>query len=310
MADTPTKPPDKPEPEAKMQILRGRVSFRVGQNIILLQQIEAALKALLNHASLQGASEEELDENLKTRSRSTEHQTLGELASKYVRRMKDPLDAAINPSQPAPYFSIRRNINITRYQAGSAKLPELVQVGPILVSNDSGNDVNLRRELRRVVKVRNELVHHLLPRLRPRTAKTLTEAIEYLTQLRKELLPVFERLRVNVLALVEGDKVLADFINSGHWEEPIQQAQLQHDFENLLLHVASEHARPDGWTYLRRASQVAQFVADDEMKADAGRSIHARLKRVLAESDLFDSRMEPGADGLSFVLYRVKDDSK
>lgn len=265
--------------------LRNEVLRKIGRNLLNYQQIERLLKFIVSRGSF-AVFRKDTQEKLEQRAEVIQRQTMGML---------------INPFVKKTYFG-------TEEDAISPDNPEVSFI-TFTFKVECNNDIYEfeKMELETIVADRNELVHHLLPQLDLNTIEGCMKADSELQMKNEILLPKIESLKSLALSLQEGMKIHSEFLQS---EEGIKQIELlwlrQSRIISLLIDIASQAARYDGWTLLNLAGQILKQNAPEEIVAINERYGYKNLKQLILASELFDFIEEPTDNGGVRLLYRVK----
>ena len=134
------------ELSAECEKAKNEAQRKIGRNLILYQQVEFLLKLLLRNINLSGYPEDIIREKEK-RKKELSRQTLGNLVGQYVENTYtvDPVEIKEGPDNlKGPYFSFTNWVEV-----------------------DADYYEKKKEKLASVVDQRNELVHHLIPRLDP-----------------------------------------------------------------------------------------------------------------------------------------------
>ena len=265
--------------QAMNEVLR-----RVGRNLIIFQQIEHFLKALLaNHKS--AGTPENYATNLQAQADCVNKKMLGQLVEKYGTNVLQDAGAEV-PEEERPdncfSFSFR-------------------------ISGDTEFVESIRRDLKLMTEERNDLVHHFLPRWKPNVSEKLEEALAYLDAQRDKVLPMHEHLRSTVQHLQESAVELAAFMATPEYEKQIELMCLQaRPLVSLFRDAANQYPRKDGWTYLAQAGDLAAKELPDEVRHIKERYGFKTLKKLLIGSEMFEVFDEPLVSGGFRTLYRVR----
>lgn len=257
---------------------------RVGRNLVIFQQIEHFLKLLLaNHKN--AGTPANYAENLKTQTECINKKMLGLLAEKYGTEVLQDAGAEVpEEERPANWFAFS-----------------------FRVSGDTEFVATVRRDLKLMTDERNELVHHFLPRWQPSNDEGLNEALAYLDAQREKVLPMHEHLRSTVQHLHESTKVLSEFVASSEFKAQTKLMCLEASpLVSLFRDVATQYHRPDGWTYLAQAGDLAAKELPEEVKSLKVRYGFQTLKKLLVGSEMFEIFDEPLANGRFRTLYKVR----
>jgi hypothetical protein len=164
-----------------------------------------------------------------------------------------------------------------------------------------------KQALAAIVAERNELIHHLLPSFNLRTINNCFEADQFLDQQREKLLPEVDMLKSMINSLQEGRKEIAEFLSSEEGKKQFNLTWLRQSRLVLLLgDIATQMARPDGWTMLNTAGQLIRQHAPEEIAILSKRYGHRTLKGLILATEIFDIYEEPTDRGGIRVLYRLK----
>lgn len=271
--------------KTELEKATNEVMRKIGRNVLLYQQVEHLLKYLIVHSRLEGGVSDMM-QNYDRRSQNAQTRTLGQSVSKYFESIigeceeRREMDVELKESTFAFNFSIEADSEFTESR---------------------------KQALASIVEDRNQLIHHLLPRLKPDSVESWIEIGEELDQQREKTLPEFENLKAMVRSLQEGSKAFSDYLNSA---EGIRQLELcfiqQSPVVILLEKIAAKLARSDGWTSLSRAGQLL-WQQEPELMAEMNEIYgHKTLKALISASELFDVLEEPSHNGGSHALYRLK----
>lgn len=166
---------------------RNEAFRRLGRNVYLFQLIERQLKHLVVHASIQGHVDE-LPKNLAARSKKARKASLGELTEQFVADVyRRDADIGIEPSDlsKAWYsfaFKIESEAEFVRER---------------------------QKELRRLVRERNKLIHTAAADIRPADTDKWIEFGEFLDRQRQQLVLEHETFRLMIRDLFELTKQAA-----------------------------------------------------------------------------------------------------
>lgn len=259
---------------------------KIGRNVLLFQQIEGLLKFLVaNHRVVTTASGCLARQNKQAE--KIHKQVMGKPVAEYADGI---LSDAGEPT------------------VSSEDLPQVKICTTFKISAEGDFFETQRAAMNRVVDERNELIHHFLPRWRPDSAELMSAAATYLDEQHESVLPMFEHLRETAKSIQECHQLLADFLASEEAQRQFELIWLQNSpLVALLCEVATEQFRPDGWTYLAHAGQIARLREPDAVAHMEERYGHATLKRLLIASELFDVWDEPLSNGRFQTLYRIKE---
>jgi hypothetical protein len=274
----PTSPP--PERSLIDEVLR-----RVGRNLLLFQQIEMMLKALLSSTGVAGYASE-ITPKAAQRAKDVAVKTLGQLAQQYHDEIlgRDDRESSGPSDLKEPWFNY-----------GFA-----IEADDAVIERD-------KVVLDALVTERNDLAHTFLTRWKASSSASTQEALGYLDAQRERAIPVRDRLKSALEALNEGRRQTAEYLMSNEGSRRFELVWLQQSrVVQLFVQIAETASRPDGWTVLARAGQLVHDLAGDEV--NSAKDTHGRgsLKRLLVASELFEVLEEAVGDGKTRTVYRVK----
>jgi len=272
-----------PEPERPPAL--NEVFRRVGRNLLLLQQIELLLKALLSASGFAGYVSE-IPAKAAQRADDISRKTLGQLAQQYHEELLGQGDAP--PSAPEnplePWFNMRIQF----------KFDEAV------VERD-------RAVLLALVAERNELAHTFLSRWDLSSTADLEAANKVLDEQRARALPVLEHVKVLLEQVIQRRQEVGESILRGDLGREFDLAFLRGSrIVQLLGEIAATAARPDGWTDLAKAGHLVASLEPEELANAKRRFGNGSLKRLLVASEMFEVVDEPVGGGHVRTIYRKK----
>ncbi|PTQ79309.1 hypothetical protein C8R21_13021 [Nitrosospira multiformis] len=268
-----------------MKALNDEVLRKVGRNVLLFQQIEELLKFLVVNHRLAGTPIN-LVERREKRAGVIKRQMMGKLSEQYLDGILSDAGVVIEEPKDATQAWISFIFSIT---------------------GDNDFMESQRADLELMVRERNDLVHHFLPRWHPGSLEQMTAASAYLDQQYEKVLPMLEHLKSVAKSMQQAKETVAAFLASNEGERMLELAWLQNSpLVALLREVATQKARPDGWISLADAGQLARIHESDEVAHMKERYGHSTFKRLLIASELFDVLDEPLPNGGFRTLYRVK----
>lgn len=260
--------------------LSDEVLRRVGRNLVIFQQIEGFLKALMGNFMVAGLPSN-LAETHQKQKVLISKKTLGELVGKYTTEvLSDVEETAPEPVVPADWFASSLSISGTKEEIE-----------------------RLRGDLKMVTDERNDLVHHFLPRWQGNNEELLNETLDYLEAQRNKVLPLHKHLVTCLDNARREFELLAERLLS----DLAQSSGLQNKpLIAFLGEVADKYPRHDGWTYLSQAGSLAARLMPEETKRMLQDYGCKTFKQLLAESGIFDVVDEPLAGTNFRTIYRRK----
>lgn len=271
-------------PSTASQELLDEVFARVGRNLLICQQAELYLKALLANCCIEATSSGFTPDFVK-RGAQVQRQTLGQLAAGVLESfLSDAGGVAadeVNPEVLVPTFRTVFRIKLT-----------------------NGEDLALWAiKLSAFVDDRNKLVHHFLQRFKLNDDESAQSAIDYLLAQRERISPIRDQFRAWLEAMGEAQKALAT-----HLMTPGTVDLLVLQSSPIVSHLATAAQtlkRADGWTLLSTAANFLVREAPEELDHMRSKYGHATLKRLVLASELFEVRDEALRFGVR-ALYRVR----
>lgn len=278
---------DKEDQTLNKRALSDEVLRRIGRNVLLFQQIENLLKFLVANHHFDGAPGDIVDRR-QTRADEVSGMTMGVLKKHYADEIR--ADAGVPPNEQDEEvtqswwmsFTFKTKLDSELYEAQNASLKVMV-------------------------KERNDLIHHFLPRWQPESPERLAAAICYLDQQQEKVLPMLEHLKSVAESMQKSRQLMVQFLDSDEGKHQFELVWLQHSpLVNLLREVADQKARSDGWAYLSDAGRLAHIHEADSAARIKELYGHSTLKQLLIASGLFDIHDEPLSNGEFRTLYRLK----
>lgn len=256
---------------------------KIGRNVVLFQQLEGVLK-FLARAQHPTMPLSKAQAKHAERAASLQVQSLGQIAGRVIEALhadpaaEDPTPTEI--SEPWFGFSFR--------------------IGADAVSVDES-----RKRLKALIDERNNLVHHLLSHwnlLDSESCRALSFALD---EQRGRIVSEIELYQTYAKSLREMASVLQAFIDSDEWKRQFDLAFLQQSrVVAVLMSVAKEHARADGWTPISTAGNHLSQMIPEEFTRMKGE--HGALRNLIVAAELFDVRTEQLANGGARAVYRLR----
>ena len=261
------------------------VQRKLGRCLLRLQQYEGLLKAIAAHQEIEGPADK-LESIRDSRVAELSNKTLGHLVgvltgSYLSMESADVADSASDEPQGAasPKGWFRMRSSITMSPEGYA---ETVQ------------------QLRELVTLRNELVHHLIERFDVWTLGGCRDAVAHLDTTYLKIDAHYASLTNWAKSMQEAHALTASFFASKAWEDFYVHGIAPEGAVDwpratvvaLLLEAAAGKAR-DGWTNL--ADAIA-FIGNRHLGHTPKRYGCSSWRQVLHESKLFDVRRDKAMD--------------
>ncbi|CAK8719106.1 MAG: hypothetical protein CDV28_1452 [Candidatus Electronema aureum] len=179
----------------ELEPIKNEVQRKIGRNLILFQQIEHIIKWLLARAKIEGYSSE-FQTSFDRQKKAIHQRTLGQLICNYVEEMKPKAD-------------------VEGAEESHDRLKKCyLKVETWLESDDPAYFERKKESLQALKNERNELVHHLLPRLNPLSLESWKEVEKHLDLQREKILPELDELQKRMQAIQEAGKMLLEFFDS------------------------------------------------------------------------------------------------
>lgn len=275
------------EKEKELSEVKDDLFRKIGRNLINYQIIEQLLKQLILSSRISGPISQ-LEEIQKQKSEEVKVQTMGVLAGKFIENT---------------------------YQKPKESLIEQAEIKEIHLSNaiyfDVGDDVleSRKADLKKLTDERNNLAHHLLPRLDLNSIEScLAMSRELEAQLEVQIKEI-ENLVSLIKQIGNTLKEHANFMNSEDGYKLFELRLLQQSSViAMLLELSETQSRPDGWTVLDNSTRyLKENLADDLAKIKQYEGCKT-MKSLILTSKLFDILEEPTKNGGTRLLYRAKPD--
>ncbi len=274
---------------AELEIAKNEVQRKIGRNLLNFQQVEHLLKFMLANGNFGGYASELVNIKEK-RKKAFQKQTLGNLVGQYLENTY-PING----------------LEITESTESTETLKESRITFSFQMPVDSDYFDKKKKELAKLVDERNDLIHHLLPRIDLESIDSWREAERYLDQQREKILPELTELQEMAKILRKGMVELAEYIISDEGEKYFKLGWLQQTPLALLLcDIATQAARPDGWISLCTAGKLIKTQAPEERALLREKYGYKTLREFLLATELFEFAEESTKGGGKQVLCRLK----
>lgn len=262
------------------------VERKIGRNILLFQQLEYLLKDIVANGQISGFSSE-LESNIATRKSCIDKQTMGKLVGQFVE--------SHNPTRDD-------------FSTEADELTESYISFDFRVVTDENYYKEKKESLSRIVLERNNLVHHLLPQLDLNSFESCKKVEINLDEQADKTRSEISNLQSLAKALSDGRKALFDYLASNEGKKEISLSFLRQDrLVILLVDIASQLGRDDGWTSMSIAGQLLKQHAPDELALLHKGNEHKSLKALMLKTESFEFYEEQTVKGGKRDLYRLKD---
>lgn len=261
------------------------VQRKIGRNLILFQRIEHMLKWLVANSRVQGY----LSEFNSIRERQTEEvakSTLGNLVGRYIEN-----------HQPLSNFD---------KEEGPVELKEPIITFSTCVADDD-NMQSQKDLLVSLVAERNDLVHHLVARINPESIASWQETEKHLDRQFEMLQPMHGEFQDRIKGIQESRKEFAKFLLSEEGDRYLRLGSLhQEKVVLMLIEIADQRARHDGWTMLSTAGYQINKKIPGELAAVKRKYRLKTLRELVLSTELFEILKENLSRGGFRELYRLK----
>jgi hypothetical protein len=268
-----------------LDCLKDEVLKKISRNMLLFQQMEHHLKYLLSNGKLSGRVSD-LEARKAKRNEFIHKQTMGSLVGQLVNdvysNIHEEAEFPVDIKEPHLDFSFK------------------IEMAPADLESK-------KKVLAAVVDDRNNLIHHMLPRLNEDTLECWSAALHYLEQQHEKLLPEIASLKNVIQTFQESMKEQAAFFQSDEFEKYSELIWLlESESLKLIWNIANQATLPGGWVSLSKAGQEIRARAPGEMETIHQRFGHKKLIDLIIASELFEVRNEPTSKGGVRKLYRIK----
>lgn len=272
--------------DEQVETARNECMRRIGRNMIMFQRMEQLLKFLLTNSSLEGY-EKELESKKAQRASTISTMTMGQLSNEYFNSIFDTSENELPPHEDPSQAYLSFKYSVQR----------------------SEEDIDAEKQyFAELVKERNELVHHLLPKYDPTSLQSIEELSESLEKQRERFLPALKNLTTLCEARQKAFKQLSVFFQSEEGGKFIVEGILPGEtrLDKLLRDAASFSIRDDGWSSLSLAGQFIKNQPEDIIEKvceEQDLSKLPALKTLIEQSSIFELKSQPTKNG-SIWLFK------
>ncbi len=190
--------------EIELKNAQEEVKNKCGRNMLLFQQAEHLLKYLVSIGEISGYASE-VNNKLEKQKEKTSVKTLGQLVGKFTENTFSEHEEHASPEV----------------------VKEMFISTSFKIESDTAYYEARKQALALMVVDRNDLNHHLLPRINFSSIDSCRQTIEYLDKQREKHLPEIEILKNIVKSRQESIKVLAQVLDSDEFWNHIE-SESQH----------------------------------------------------------------------------------
>lgn len=261
------------------------VQRKLGRCLLRLQQYEGLLKAIAAHQEIQGPADR-LHSIRDSRVTELSNKTLGHLVGVLTGSYLSVESAGIADSTPEEPREVVASEGWFRMRSGITMSPE--------------GYAETVQQLRELVTLRNDLVHHLIERFNVWTLEGCREAVAHLDAAYLQIDAHYASLTAWAKSMQEAHALTAAFFASKAWEDfyvhgiaPEGAVDWPRATVVELLREAAVDKARDGWTNLADAIAFIGARHSDHTPKRYGCS---SWRQVLHESKLFDVRRDKAMD--------------
>lgn len=268
-----------------LQDLVNDILRKIGRNIMLFQELEHLLKAVIAGGNISGYVSEIKD--IKTKQEeAVKKQTMGQLVGLFIENNVPDYEANFEEPEELKEAHISINFRIDsspeRYAAKKESLAKLVNE-------------------------RNELVHHLLPRFDTKSKTSCDELSKQLDSQSEIIRNEIKELREVIASRTKSIKALASYHSSAEGREQLERDYLrQSKLASMLFDIADQLGNEDGWISMSQAAHIVRQHAPEEL--DKLRDIYGckTLKSFMLATDQFEFNEVKTNKGGVRVVYKLK----
>lgn len=254
---------------------------------MLFQHLEHLLKYLVANSSISSYVSELMSQEEKRRT-TINKQTMGQLIGQYIEI-----------SNPETLDVLEEPKNLKQEQFIWFKY----------ALGDSTYYDTKKKALAKLVDDRNELIHHLLPQFDTNSIESCVQIGNKLDVQRDNIVRQIDDLKLEIDALHKGRKEFLGFLNSPESRKEIELSLRQSYLIHLLIDIAEQTARPDGWTPIDRARHLIKHRVPEKIASLKEFFGYNSLKVFILDAKIFDIYEEPTKKGIR-ILYRKKPDNE
>ena len=272
--------------DEQLETARNECMRRIGRNMLMFQRVEQLLKLLLANSSLEGYGKE-LESKKANRVSNISSMTMGQLSNEYFNSIFDTSEHELPPNEDPsqPYLSFKYSVQRSEERINAEK-----------------------QYFAELVKERNELVHHLLPKYDPNSLQSIEELSASLEMQRERFLPALNNLTTLCEAQLKIYQLISEFFQSEAGRRLLTEGILPGEtrLDKLLRNAASFSIRNDGWSSLSLAGQFIKNLPEDIIEKVCEEQAFSKLpalKTLIEQSSIFELNSQPTKNG-SIWLFR------
>ncbi len=254
---------------------------KIGRNLLLFQEIEHILKFIISRGNISGYISE-LKAIVEQQQSKVKTETMGGLVSKFIDRTYKELNIQDDELK-----------NNEVHLSFSFKIESTV------------DDIQERKEtLDSLVSERNELVHHLLPKLNKNSLDGIQKLSVDLDKQRDKITLEVKHFR-EVATQIQSSRLAAiDYMLSDDYKSHVKASLLRDSYIVLILiDISNQIAGNDRWVSLSDTGRVLREYALEDMNNLKVKYGYKTIKPFMDATGLFDFKEGPP----SSFYYRLKD---
>jgi hypothetical protein len=270
--------------ESQLEEAVNAVLRKIGRNMLLFQQMELALKALVSTSNISGYSSE-LKPKQAAKIESVKTQTMGQLAGQYIEN-NNP-DKKNNSDEPENLKEVHISMSCS-------------------IETDEETYKQQKELMVSLVEERNNLIHHFLPTFNSSCINSCIDAQKRLNKQSDKVRLEIENFRIILTAQNEMKKDIADFMQSKQYSDYMKMIFAQQSpLANILTEFTQTIVREDGWVALSKAASTIDQKHPSELKNLKQNHGCKKLKDMMIKTKLFEFAEEQTTKGGNRVLYRL-----
>lgn len=278
------------ESEQDIVKVRDEVFRKIGRNLLKFQNIEQLLKGIILCSNFSGdisnGNISEIEKNYRKKLDEVDNQTMGLLVKQFLEStyLNKNNTSKLGPEVSGHHISMSLGFN-----ADDAFIEDKTQ------------------SLKSLVDERNNLVHHLLPKINLHSIASCLEMDKYLDAQRERQIKEHEHLIALIQNITDTLGEFSVFFASDEGQKAVELSMLQQrPVVTALWDFSTRIARSDGWTWLDSAGRELHTTMPDEMANLKKKYGYKTLKEIILACDLFELGTESTQKGGARLLYRIK----
>ncbi len=254
---------------------------RIGRNLLLFQEIEHILKFIISKGNISGYISE-LKTVVEQQQSKVKTETMGGLVSKFIERTYTELSESVD--------ELKKN---EVHLSFSFKIESTV------------DDVQERKEtLDSLVSERNELVHHLLPKLNKNSLDGIQKLSADLDKQGDKITFEINHFREIVKHIQTSRQTAINYMISDDYKKHMKASLLRDSYIVLILiDISNQFAGKERWVSLSDTGRALREYALDDMNNLKFKYGYKTIKPFMDATGLFDFKEGPPNN----FYYRLKD---